>query len=58
MKLVNKIREYFLWKLMNDDERRIWLLRKAQKLHIEIAKNNNWLGHSSDCCDRELLKIN
>jgi hypothetical protein len=53
---MEKIREWLLWKIMNNDEKRIWLKRKAQLLHQKEAKIMNYVGHCSDCCDRELLK--
>lgn len=57
MNIKEKIRQWVLWKIMNDDEKEIWLRREAQKLHIKGAEMCDFVGHSSDCCNRLLLKV-
>ena len=56
MKFTEKIRQFFLWKIMNQDEKAIWLRREAQKLHNRQAKREKYVGHTDECCDRLLIK--
>lgn len=39
---------------MTTDERFIYLQSQYQQMHKIYAKSENYVGHTSDCCDKDI----